>query len=313
MPELSIVITAYNCLPLTQACLKSLEETIGTRSDFEVIIADDASVDGTSEWVKSLPAPRYQAIRHESRRGFGCTGNSGVQIARGTTLVLLNNDTVLLPNWLEAMLGVLERAPQAGIVGNIQREADSGLIHHAGMLLSREGDAFHVGMDSVSPPDEEYLEWPAVTGACFAMRRELFLRLGGFDEQYLNSYEDVDLCLKVRAAGFRNYVANRSVIYHHVTPTPNRNEHDERNFSLFRKRWGEMITGRAASLRREEMDALQLRQLHEHRRRDGWRYLRKHVGQPWRYNAARVWQAIAGAISRPPPVAAQKTEPFFWA
>jgi GT2 family glycosyltransferase len=247
MLELSIVIPVFNCLALTQACVKSLEETIGARADFEVIVVDNASTDGSAEWLSTLPAPRYQLLRHDRNLGYAAANNAAARLAVGRLLLLLNNDTVLLPGWLEPMLRVLARAEKSGVVGNIQREAETGLIDHTGIQFTADGIPFHAGKDSVSPPTEEYRRWPAVTGACCVMRRELFLRLVGFDEDFSNGYEDVDFCLRVRAQGLRNYVANRSVIYHHVSASRGRHENDARNFALFTSKWAATISALVAS------------------------------------------------------------------
>ena len=150
----------------------------------------------------------------------------------------------IIPRLLQTMS--IEQAAlfrrNGAVVGNVQREAESGLIDHLGVLFTLGGYPTHAGRDSVSPPDEEYHGWPAVTAACCVMRRDLFTRFGGFDERFRNSYEDTDFCLKARAAGFQNYVANRSVIYHHVSASPGRKDNDVQNFALFWERWGDMIS-----------------------------------------------------------------------
>ena len=305
MPELSIVIPVFNCLGLTQACLKSLEETVGSRKDLEIILVDDASIDGTAAWLATLPAPRYRVICHATNRGYATANNAAAKVASGRDLLLLNNDTVLMPGWLEPMLRVLDRAPNAGVVGNIQREAASGLIDHVGVLFTFEGIPVHVGNDTASPPAPEYSPWPAVTGACCVMRRERFLALGGFDENFRNGHEDIDFCLKMRASGRQNYVANRSIIYHHVSASPGRRDHDKANFAYFLTRWEKSI----ATLGAQRLAFLAAREFHLHGRRDGWRYLRKHAAHPWRYNLARLRSALRGVISRPPMPA--NTKPFF--
>ena len=317
MPQLSIVIPVFNCLELTQACVKSLEATVSSRLDLEILIVDDASTDGTAAWLATLPTPRYRVIRHEANRGYAAANNAAAKVASGRILLLLNNDTVLLPNWLEPMLRVLERAPAAGIVGNIQREAVSGLIDHTGMLFTLYGIPLHVGKNTVSPPPGEFHRWPAVTGACCAMPRELFIQLGGFDETFRNGYEDIDLCLKARAEGQRTYVANRSVIYHHVSASPGRRTHDDENLVHFLDRWGGLLESMAAQHVREKLfqsPQYQQRvlQMHQHRHHDGWRYLRKHALRPWRYNATRLRIAIARAFSPLPQRAVETTEPFFF-
>ena len=320
MLELSIVIPVFNCLALTQACLKSLEETIGARSDFEVIIVDNASTDGTAEWLTSLPAPRYRILRNERNLGYAAANNAAARVAGGRLLLLLNNDTVLLPGWLEPMLRVLARAEKAGLVGNVQREAESGLIDHAGILFTIEGVPQHFGMDSVSPPPEEYRRFPAVTGACWLLPRAVFNGLRGFSEDYLNSYEDVDFCLRLRREGLFCYVANRSVIYHHVSATPGRREADVANFAEFMRRWHPLVAELQAAEREAETkqkewssQAPVAARLHREGRRDGWRYLRKHCWRPWRYNAGRLRVAI-NALRAPPPQPPPRSapEPFFF-
>ena len=247
MPELSIVIPVFNCLALTQACLTSLEETIGRRSDFEVILVDNASTDGSADWLSTLPAPRYRLLRHAENLGYAAANNAGARLAQGRLLLLLNNDTVLMPGWLEPMRRVLARAEKAGVVGNIQREAESGLIDHIGILFTGDGVPFHAGKGTVAPPAGEYQRWPAVTGACCLLPRQLFLQLGGFDENFANGYEDVDFCLRVRAQGLRCYAAHRSVIYHHVSASRGRHDHDAGNFALFTSKWGATIAALASS------------------------------------------------------------------
>ena len=320
MLELSIVIPVFNCLALTQACLKSLEETIGARSDFEVIVVDNASTDGTAEWLSALPAPRYRIIRNEKNLGFAAANNAAARVAAGRQLLLLNNDTVLLPGWLEPMQRVLARAEKAGLVGNIQREAESGLIDHAGILFTLDGVPRHFGKDSVAPPAGEYRRFPAVTGACCLLRRDVFLRLGGFREQFQNGYEDVDFCLRLREEGLYCYVANRSVIYHHVSASAGRHQGDAANFARLGEIWRPLIDQRAdamraAEARRREWPSLAPAEerLHRERRRDGWRYVRKHGWRPWRYNAGRLRQAVGGILARPPgPPPATEFEPFFF-
>ena len=303
MPEISIIIPVFNCLALTQACLKSLEETIGFRADFEVILIDNASTDGTPEWLATLPAPRYRVIRNEINLGYAGANNAAARLAEGRLLLLLNNDTVLLPGWLEPMLRVLAHAQKAGLVGNVQREAESGLIDHAGILFTSDGTPQHFGMDTVTPPPEEFRRFPAVTGACWLVPRDLFVRLGGFNEDYRNGFEDVDFCLRLRREGYFCYVANRSVIYHHVSATPGRREADHENFARFARTWHSL------GMKAERQEAM----LRQERRRDGWRYMKKHWWRPWRYNAERLRQAAEKiATPRPAAPAVKKREPSFF-
>ena len=80
------------------------------------------------------------------------------------------------------------------------------------------------------------------TAACMLMRRSLFESMGGFDESYRNGMEDVDLCVRLREAGYRLVVAHNSVIRHHISSSPGRHDHNDRNSELFRKRWSNTMS-----------------------------------------------------------------------
>src|SRR5690606_35019352 len=110
------------------------------------------------------------------------SNNRAVSAATGETVILLNNDLQLLPGWWEPMLDLLERLPDAGAIGNIQRNFSTGLIDHAGVFFDLEGMPTHAHKNRANPPRGQWKERNAVTAACLAMRRNLFLKIGGFDE-----------------------------------------------------------------------------------------------------------------------------------
>ncbi len=344
--DVSFLIPVFNCLPLTRACLDSLEKTLPPRLRWEALIIDDGSTDGSRAWFAELarkqPA-RYRVFLNDPpRQGYARNNNRAAEAARGEILCLLNNDTVLLPGWLEPMLHTLRRAPAAALVGNIQREPGSGLINHAGIVFNLRGIPIHFGLDTAVPPDREpWTRWPAVTAACCVVRRELFLGLGGFDEGFQNGFEDVDLCLRAGERGWRHYVANRSTIYHHISASPDRHARERENLRRFRARWSRRILSwhrrrrwaRRQLLRHPEIAGSWPRQddgqplpldaatllgwLKERRsqrpekeaRRDGWRYLRKHALRPWRYNFGRLSRALENALQPLPPRARDGAEP----
>lgn len=237
--DVSIIIPVFNCLDLTRACLASLEKTVPRRVSHEVIIVDDGSTDGSREWFRTLPTSRYRVhFNNPPRQGYARNNNLGARLARGDVLCLLNNDTVLLPGWLTEMLKVLRAEREAGLVGNIQREPASGLIDHRGIVFNRLGNPVHVGKDTAVPPEGQFERWPAVTAACCVVRREVFLDLGGFDEEFTNGFEDVDLCLRAGERGLKHLVAHRSVIYHHISASPGRHARQRENLRRYRRRWG---------------------------------------------------------------------------
>ena len=278
--QISIITSLFNRLDLTRACLRSLEDTLrGWR--YEIILIDDVSTDGTREFLAGLTDPRYRVILNDAPRSFAANNNAGARLARAPLLCFLNNDTVLLPGWLEPMAALAGRVPDVAVVGNVQREPVSGLIDHHGIFFDPEGYAIHAGKGAVEPPSAPYLSWPALTAACWVIRKDVFLRLDGFDEKFHNGSEDLDFCLRAASAGYRHFAANRSVIFHHISASPGRKQREDANLRLFRERWREWLA-RAVRTRRSAADL----------RSEGRRYLLKHLLRPWRYNRWRLVDAL---------------------
>ena len=134
--QVSFIIPLYNCLPLTQAMLASLHATLPPGFSHEIILVDDGSTDGTRAWLATLGDP-FRVVLNERNLGYARANNRAAALARGEFLVLLNNDLVLLPNWLEPMLAA-HRAlgAGAGVVGNVQLDARTGVVDHAGIVIS---------------------------------------------------------------------------------------------------------------------------------------------------------------------------------
>jgi O-antigen biosynthesis protein len=243
--RVSFIIPLYNCLPLTQAMLASLRETLPPGLAHEFIFVDDGSTDGTPAWLNSLPAP-CRAILNDKNLGFAATCNRGAGAATGELLLFLNNDLVLQPRWLEPMLAAFDRIPHAGIVGNVQLLFTDRTLDHAGIVIGPDGKPVHLKtLPAGDPATPGYAAMPAVTGACFAIPRELFASLGGFDEDFKNGCEDVDLCFRARAVGRPTWTALESTVLHHVSASPGRKTRNEENsYRLFRK-WREVLEGEA--------------------------------------------------------------------
>ena len=239
-PRVSVVIPLHNCLPLTQAMLRSLEATLPEDVSREVILIDDGSTDGTREWLGTLQGSGIRVLLNEHNLGYAATNNRAAAIARGGFLALLNNDLILLPGWLERMLAAhASLGNRAGLIGNVQLNARSGAVDHAGLVIGVTGKPQHV---RAIPP--ALVRWlspirvvPAVTGACMIIERALWQKLGGFDEGYINGGEDIDLCFRARAVGRVNAVALRSVVRHHVSASPGRKARDEENSYRLARRW----------------------------------------------------------------------------
>lgn len=237
--QVSFIIPLFNNLALTRAGVESLQSTLPAGLTHEIILVDDGSTDGTRAWLATLGAP-FRVVLNERNLGYAKANNRGIQTAQGDFLALLNNDLVLLPRWLEPMLDAHRAlAGRAGLIGNVQRDARTGVVDHAGIVVNAQGKPVH---DRIPPSllariFSPVRAVPAVTGACVLVERALWGQLGGFDEGYLNGGEDVDLCFRARAAGRINAVALRSVVRHHVSASLGRKARDEENSYRLARRW----------------------------------------------------------------------------
>ena len=237
--DVSIVIPVFNKAELTSQCLVALA-AVTHGVEYEVVVVDNASSDETPELLAQLGGD-VQIIRNAENLGFATACNQGARAARGRYLVFLNNDTIPLEGWLEAMVAEVEAHPDVAVVGSKLLYQD-GTIQHAGVVFSRW----------VFSPYHLYRQWPAdvpavnrrrelqcVTGACMLVRREVFERVGGFDEGYRNGFEDVDLCLKIGEQAWKIVYQPKSVLYHLESQTPGRKAHDQENARRLLDRWAD--------------------------------------------------------------------------
>ena len=249
--QVSFIIPLFNNLALTRACVASLQATLPAGLTHEIILVDDGSTDDTRSWLATL-GPPFRVVLNDRNLGYAAANNRAIAIARGDVLALLNNDLVLLPRWLEPMLGAHRSlADRAGLIGNIQLDAGTGAIDHTGIIINQQGKPVH---DRALPARRSRLfssvrPVPALTGACVLVDRALWLQLGGFDEGYVNGGEDVDLCFRARAVGRTNAVALRSVVRHHISASVGRKLHDEENSYRLARRWQQELVTDPGALR----------------------------------------------------------------
>lgn len=225
----SVIIVNYNGREYLGRCLSSL---LGEdRQDYEVILVDNASTDGSAEYVEQA-FPEVMVIRNEANRGFGQGNNVGTQWARGTYLAFLNPDTVVEPGWLEALIDALEADPQAGLAtSKILLLADPGRINTCGNEIHCTGLTLCRGMGMGRNAFANLAEVGAVSGAAFAMRKDVFEALGGFDEAFFLYMEDTDLSWRAGVAGYKCLYVPRSVVHHDYSLRfgPRKTFYQERN------------------------------------------------------------------------------------
>lgn len=244
--QLSVIIPLFNCLEFSQAMLASLRATLPANLEHEILLVDNGSTDGTRDWLKTVEGGPVRTLLHRANLGYAVANNRAAEQARGLFVALLNNDLVLLPGWLEPMMELAAR-PATGVVGNIQLSVRSREICHAGVFFDGAGSPVHfqppLGLLESGVP----IKPPAVTGALMLLRRSLFGELRGFDEDYLNGYEDIDLCLRAREMGRQAALATRSAAYHHVGASEGRHAGEMANASRFEVRWGNIARRLALS------------------------------------------------------------------
>jgi GT2 family glycosyltransferase len=197
MPTATLVIVTFNSSDALPACADALA-TLAVAGGYELIIVDNASHDD-SVAVVTQRMPHAKLLTNTINRGFAAAVNQGVVAGSGRIVATLNPDTMVASDWLQSLITVLDTDPHVGIVG-------SAISDFAGMLTHTGGDyhplTFHTNHHDA--PNNQLSDVPYVTGAGIAMRRSDWERVGGFDEGFFPAYfEDVDLCLRVRAAGLR--------------------------------------------------------------------------------------------------------------
>ncbi len=220
-PLVSILIPTRDRADLLRNCTAGLQAHTAY-SNFEVLILDNDSVEPETAalFAKLVEDPRFRIVPSPGPFNFSRINNQGVRQVRGEILLFLNNDIEVIDGqWLHELVTNAVR-PDVGCVGARLLYGDQ-TVQHAGIVLKPGPLAMHVfrqrrddhpGNDAQLAGLRSYL---AVTGACLAIRRELFDRVGGFDEHSLAvSFQDVDLCLKVDARGYRNVCTPFAPLYH---------------------------------------------------------------------------------------------------
>jgi|GEM_PF-1062026 Predicted glycosyltransferases len=242
--EVSIVIPVFNKIEYTRHCLASLFHYAHKDINFEVIVVNNASSDGTAEYIRET-YPEINLVSNPHNLGFAKACNQGALLSRAPYILFLNNDTYFFDDtWLKEMLSDIQNKPDVGIVGNRQLFPHDHTIHHAGIVFKEDKLPVHIfpflPKDYPKALISRYI--PAVTGACVLVKRSLFYDIGMFDENYVNGYEDVDLCLKASLFNQKTWYSASSCIYHFGFISEGRTAKDHLNVRYFTEKWSDRIS-----------------------------------------------------------------------
>lgn len=212
-PLISVVIPNWNGKKFLAGCLDSLKEQ--TYEPIEVVIVDNGSKDGSVEYLKEN-YPYVKLVTFPVNTGFSPAVNAGIKASTGEMVALLNNDTVVDPNWMSELIKAMREHPEAGSAGcKMLAYDDHALLDGAGDGYRRGGLPGRIGhkeRDTGRFNRQRYLL--GACGGAALYRRELFADIGYFDEDYFAYLEDVDLGLRAQAAGYKCIYVPTSIVYH---------------------------------------------------------------------------------------------------
>jgi GT2 family glycosyltransferase len=207
----SIIVVTFNNAKDIRACLDSLRAQ--TYGPVEIIVFDNASTDGTVDSIRSVYS-EVELVESQVNIGFAAANNRAVSLAQGDFLAFLNPDATVEPDWLLPLLRVLQSDGTVGAITPSLVFADApdtlnacgNKVHLSGITYCRE-----YGKPATDGPPEEV---GAISGAAFVMRKNLFLKIGGFEERFFLYFEDTDLSLRLRCTGLRCMAVPHSRVRH---------------------------------------------------------------------------------------------------
>ena len=217
-PTVSVIVVNWNRRELLEGCLASLHQQ--TFQDFELIVVDNGSTDGSADWVAQ---ERFAAtvIRNADNRGFCEANNQGIRAGRAPFVALLNNDAEARPGWLQALVAAALSSPDVGMVASkIVSFEDPGVIDKVGHLIYPDGQnrGRATGIRDQGQFEEmEEVAWP--DGAAALYRREMLDQIGLFDEDFFAYADDAELGLRGRLAGWRCLYQPAAVVRHRLGST----------------------------------------------------------------------------------------------
>jgi GT2 family glycosyltransferase len=261
-PKVSIIVPVYENFSLTCLCLASLFKS-NPEISFEVIIADDCSPSNLHDRLAAC-APLVRVVKTDGNLGFLKNCNHAAKRASGEFLVFLNNDTIVMPAWLDKLVEKCGARKSTVIVGSKLLNAD-GTLQEAGGIIWNDGTGSNYGRND--DPSKAIYNIPRAvdycSGASLCIPKQMWQQLGGFDEHFAPAYcEEVDLCFRAREHGFETIYEPGSALIHlegasHGTDTTvGLKSYQTRNQEKLRERYSHMLSkkhfspGRSAALAR---------------------------------------------------------------
>ena len=260
-PLVSILVVTHDGLPWTRTCLESLDR----RTDwprYEVIVADNASTDGTREWLGDEERQgRLRAVMLPENRSFAGGVNAAAAHAHGDYLCLLNNDTIVTRGWLSSLMRHLEKDPDLGMVGPSTNEIANESRVEVGYRELPQLDSWARAFTRARAGRLDPI--PMLAMFCVLLRRSVFERIGPLDERFeIGMFEDDDYARRLGAAGLHLAVARDSFV-HHAGRGSFRALPDEEYRRIFREnrrryeeKWGAKPAARASANEAESLDAI---------------------------------------------------------
>ena len=251
-PRVSVIVPAYKNVEYTLRCVLYLVRS-KDQTPFEIILADDRSPDGSGEYlIKALTDIRGVTVYQNAENlGFLRSCNAAAQRASGEHLFFLNNDTVVIDGWLDELVATVDRESNVGLAG-AKLVYPNGLLQEAGGVIWEGGACANYGrLDDPGAPQYNYLrDADYISGAAILVTREAWDAVGGFSDDLAPAYyEDTDLAMKLRAAGYRVVYQPRSTVVHFEGVTSGTDlssgvkRYQAINKDKFEARWADTLSG----------------------------------------------------------------------
>ena len=270
----SIIILVHNQLKYTKKCIESIVKYTGC--SFELIVIDNGSTDGTKQYLEEMSinlknnffqesmknkdnrvkgssvkqslnksCRRFKVISNLQNIGFAAGNNQGIEVAQGEYVLLMNNDVVVTPGWLERLIECAENHPKAGIIGPRSN-------YVSGPQLVTEVEYNTVNLDGLEAFAKKFATKNyrkssriiRVVGFCMLIKKQVIEKIGGLDSRYgLGNFEDDDFSLRAAISGFESWVAEDCFIHHYGSRTfaganIDYKESLEKNWEVFKEKWG---------------------------------------------------------------------------